>query len=82
MDLLAARMNARNTMETFSASIEPDTFAEIGTGVMDIQSIIDTANDVCGSDYIVLEQDHSRFDELESIRVSMESFRRFRGIDW
>jgi sugar phosphate isomerase/epimerase len=82
LNLLASRANARIDMESFSASIAPDTFTEIGTGVIDIQKIIDTANSACESAYIVLEQDHSRYDELESIRISMESFRRFKGIEW
>ena len=53
-----------------------------GTGVMDIQAIIDTANEYCGSEYIVLEQDYSQHDELESIAISMDSFRKFKGVEW
>ena len=33
-------------------------------------------------EYIVLEQDATKLDELESIRRSMEGFRRFQGIEW
>jgi sugar phosphate isomerase/epimerase len=58
------------------------TFTEIGTGMMDIQGIIDVGNGYCKADYIVLEQDRSSHDEFESIRISMENFKRFTGIEW
>ena len=57
-------------------------FAEIGTGIMNIQEIIDTANEYCKSEYIVLEQDATLKDELESISISMEQFKKFSGIQW
>jgi hypothetical protein len=57
-------------------------FTEIGTGIMDIQSIIDAGNGICKADYIILEQDHTSHDEFESIRISMESFKKFEGIEW
>jgi sugar phosphate isomerase/epimerase len=57
-------------------------FTEIGTGIMDIQSIIDAGNDSCKADYIILEQDYTSHDELESIKISMESFKKFKGIEW
>lgn len=58
----------------------PEDFTEIGTGIMDIQSIIDRGN-ANGVKYIILEQDHTKNDELASIRMSMESFSRFHGIE-
>jgi sugar phosphate isomerase/epimerase len=58
------------------------TFTEIGTGIMDIQSIIDAGNDFCKADFIILEQDYTAHDEFESIKISMESFKKFKGIDW
>jgi sugar phosphate isomerase/epimerase len=57
-------------------------FTEIGTGIMDIQNIIDTGNESCKADYIILEQDYTSRDEFESIRISMERFKKFRGIEW
>lgn len=69
-------------MERFSRDVRPETFTEIGTGIMDIQSIIDTANEYCQCDYIVLEQDYSQHDEMESIAISMDSFRKFKGVQW
>jgi sugar phosphate isomerase/epimerase len=58
------------------------TFTEIGTGIMDIQSIIDAGNGSCKADYIILEQDRSSHDEFESIKISMGNFRKFTGIEW
>ncbi len=69
-------------MEAFNSVVKPETFTEIGCGILNIQDIIDTANEVCGSEYIVLEQDYSTHDELESIRISMDSFKRFKGTEW
>lgn len=58
-------------------------FTEIGTGIMDIQKIIDVANEKARVEYIFLEQDKTQMEsELASIRKSMEGFRKFRGIEW
>jgi sugar phosphate isomerase/epimerase len=62
--------------------VDNGDFTEIGTGIMDIQRIINTANEIGAAEYIILEQDFTRLDELESIRVSMEAFKRFNGIQW
>ncbi len=84
IDLLSAveAAHANVDMQYFIKTIDPATFTEIGTGMMDIQGIIDTAATACDCAYIVLEQDISQHDELESIRISMDSFKKFRGIEW
>jgi sugar phosphate isomerase/epimerase len=69
-------------MEYFSGVVSPETFTEIGLGILPIQKIIDTGNRICKTDYIVLEQDFSSHDEYDSIRISMESFKKFTGIEW
>lgn len=69
-------------MNGFISRINMDTFTEIGTGIMDIQSIIDVASEVCGVEYIILEQDATKLNEIESIKVSMEHFKKFKGIEW
>ena len=61
--------------------MDPKDFCEIGTGIMDIQSIIDTAN-ALGAEYIVLEQDHTQLTQMESVRISMDRFKKFSGLDW
>lgn len=69
-------------MAYFNSVVAPETFTEIGLGILPIQEIIDTGNRICKADYIILEQDFSRHDEYDSIRISMESFKKFTGIEW
>lgn len=60
-----------------------EDFTEIGTGTMDIQNIIDLANEIGSVEYLFLEQDATRMNsEFDSIRRSMEEFRKYRGIAW
>ena len=60
---------------------EPDGFAEVGTGCMDIQGILDAAN-ASGVQCVILEQDRTALTEEESITISMNAFRRYSGIEW
>lgn len=63
--------------------VKPEDFTEIGRGIMDIQEIIDTANEIGKTEYIILEQDYTGMEsEIESIRCSMQEFKKFRGIEW
>ena len=58
-------------------------FTEIGTGVLPIQAIIDAASALPTIDYLILEQDHTAMDEIESIKTSRDAFAtRFSGISW
>ena len=58
------------------------SIVEIGTGCMDIQAIIDASVATGNIKYIILEQDATRYDEFESIRISMDCFHKFHNIDW
>lgn len=73
--------SANITSDVFEATLNPLCFTEIGEGVLPIQSYIDAAADAPLLEYIILEQDHSRYDELVSVEKSMQSFRKFQGID-
>jgi sugar phosphate isomerase/epimerase len=66
----------------FMSVVFPESFTEIGTGILPVQEIIDTGNRDCKTDYILLEQDFSQHDEYESIGISMENFKKFTGIEW
>ncbi len=66
--------------EAFGSVVSPADFTEIGTGRMDIQAIIDAAIELGSVEHIILEQDHSRLDPLQSIRVSRAAFARYRGV--
>ena len=59
------------------------SFTEIGSGIMPIQKIIDTANQYTDADYIILEQDATRMpSQIDSITKSMTEFHKFTGIEW
>ena len=67
----------------WKAQTDNRDFAEIGTGIMEIQKIIDAANDIGTVEYMFLEQDATQMEsEDASVRKSMEEFRKFRGISW
>jgi sugar phosphate isomerase/epimerase len=58
-------------------------FTEIGTGVLPIQDILDAAGALPALDYLILEQDHTAMDEIESVRTSREAFAsNLTGISW
>lgn len=70
------------TREMFAEKRKDIDFCEIGTGTMDIQSIVDEANNL-GVEYIILEQDATQKDSsLESIQISMDSFKKYSGIEF
>lgn len=54
-------------------------FCEVGTGIMPIQEILDAANEA-GAEYCILEQDATQKTEMESIKISMDSFHKYSGI--
>ncbi|NLK07375.1 MAG: sugar phosphate isomerase/epimerase [Firmicutes bacterium] len=67
-------------MEAFVNVVDPLTFTEIGTGTLPIQDIINAGLKAPHVEYIILEQDHTQLDEIESIKTSMEAFKKFSGI--
>jgi sugar phosphate isomerase/epimerase len=75
-------IDAPITMELFQQVALPETFAEVGTGVLPIQQIIDAVNTLPNFRYVLLEQDHSARGELESVKISREAFNRYSGIVW
>ena len=68
--------------EVFTATKNPGCFTEIGTGVLDIQQIIDAGAECPDLKYMILEQDETRMpNEIDSIDTSMKAFRRFKNIE-
>lgn len=67
--------------EVFSYNTD-DAFAEIGTGILPIQDILNCANELGSVEYVILEQDKTKLDQMESIKVSMESFKKFDGVNF
>ncbi|MDO4459304.1 MAG: sugar phosphate isomerase/epimerase [Clostridia bacterium] len=60
---------------------KPTDFCEVGTGIMPIQEILDAAN-AAGVQYCILEQDATQKTEMESIKISMDSFHKYTGIEF
>lgn len=70
-------------MAVFEERKDERCFTEIGTGVLPIQRILDAAGTLPHVDYLILEQDHTALDEIESVRTSREAFAsNFTGISW
>lgn len=69
------------TQEVFMQHFCPDDFAEVGTGTMDIQATVDVANEIGGVEYVILEQDFVKMDPYESIKLSMEGFKKLKGLE-
>jgi sugar phosphate isomerase/epimerase len=70
-------------MAVFQERKDRRCFTEIGTGVLPIQSILDTAGTLPRLDYLFLEQDHTALDDVESIRTSKRAFdANFTGVSW
>ena len=65
----------------FTETKNPLSFTEIGTGVLPIQDYISAARSCPNLDYIILEQDATQLDELESIAVSMKAFQKCKGVE-
>jgi sugar phosphate isomerase/epimerase len=68
------------SMELFERIALPATFAEVGTGVLPIQDIVDAAGRLPNLRYLLLEQDFAPGPELDSVRISRDAFRAYHGI--
>ena len=69
------------TFDRFLAVKNPLSFVEIGTGMLPIQDIITAVEALPAFRCLLLEQDHSVHEDLESARISREAFGRFTGVD-
>lgn len=65
----------------FFDHVAKEDFCEIGTGQMNIQGIIDTALAHTKADYIILEQDYTTYDEMESVKISLDHLRKYNGVE-
>lgn len=74
-------INKPITLEMHLENRHVGTFAEVGTGILPIQDYIDAGNRN-GVEYIILEQDLTAIDEFDSIKISMDAFKKYKGISW
>jgi len=84
LDLVTPAMEAGAIIDEpyYDRTHTPGSFTEIGSGCLPIQSYIDAANAYTAADHIILEQDFTAMDEIESIRKSMAGFKQFTGVRW
>jgi len=72
--------------ETFGANYQPgdvmtpEDFVEVGTGMMEIQAILDAANEL-GVEYAILEQDDTARDIFDSIGDSLQNLKKYQGLE-
>ena len=74
--------DATITMPIFADLEVPSEFAEVGTGILPIQDIIDAADQLPNFEYMLLEQDYASGEELDSVRISREAFDRYENVAW
>ena len=74
--------DATLTMPIFAELEVPSEFAEVGTGILPIQEIIDAVDQLPNFQYMLLEQDYAPGAELDSVRTSVESFKRYENVEW
>ncbi len=70
------------TLDLFDRTVKAADFAEVGTGVLPIQDIINAVDALPNFRYMLLEQDFALGDELESVAVSRKELDNFQNISW
>jgi sugar phosphate isomerase/epimerase len=75
-------ISAPITREVFHEVVDPATFTEVGTGTLPIQQIINAVNDLPNFQCVLLEQDHTSRDELESVRISRDALVGYDNVSW
>ena len=69
--------------KNFFDYVNKEDFIEIGEGTMDHQSIIDATIEHCPkATHVILEQDYTQLDEIDSVRISMNNFKKMNNIDF
>jgi sugar phosphate isomerase/epimerase len=68
--------NSRITIDELYQTQDPAHFTEIGEGTMNIAAIIEAARSIGSARYILVEQDATANDEVESIARSYRNLER------
>ena len=68
------------TSDEVDQAVRHEEFTEIGTGILDIQGLIDAGNAV-NAEYVFLEQDYTKLDIFDSIRLSFENYKKMKGLE-
>jgi sugar phosphate isomerase/epimerase len=67
-------------LESFVSYINESAFTEIGTGIMSIQSIINTAIKYTAAEHLILDQDFTKLDEMKSMKINYNNLSEYEGI--
>ncbi len=67
-------------MALFERVLAPTAFTEIGAGTLPIQQIVDRVSALPNFRHLLLEQDFSSRDELESVAISRTNLDRYAGV--
>jgi len=62
--------------------VNKEDFIEIGEGQIDHQEVIDATIANTNATHIILEQDYTQLDEIDSIRISMNNFKQMKHIEF
>lgn len=73
---LLEKMSGSLTFEVVFNSFDKEDFVEIGTGVMDIPAIINKSEELGSVKYIIVEQDVTVKDEIESVKESFNNIQK------
>lgn len=76
-----APLDGEGFLKYYSEHIGKEDFTEIGSGIMDIQGIVDAAVNYTNAGYMILEQDFTSLDEFDSIRRSMEGMKKLHSLE-
>ncbi len=74
--------NKTINLKVFNETKRESSFTEIGHGVLPIASYLNAAGKCPNLEYVILEQDHTKLDEIESIKKSMEGFKKFKDVEF
>lgn len=74
--------NKTINLNIFRESLNKNAFTEIGSGVLPIPSYIRAARDCPNIEYMIIQQNHTKLDDIESARISMEFIKKFRDMEF
>lgn len=68
--------NPESTMQDMFQAIKPDQFVEIGTGILPIAEIVAAGCTYGNARYVIVEQDMTAREEMESVSISFQNLTR------
>ncbi len=63
-------------MDYFMKLVDPDSFIEMGDGCVDYSAILAALREHSAAEYLILEQDHTKLSETESVKRSFANLKK------